>query len=57
LGIWLKIENKEHSGFRHLFQAIEFAGNSQVFKTRLLREFTGTLTTHKNPPLLVALRQ
>jgi hypothetical protein len=29
LGIWLKIENKEHSEFRHLFQAIEFRQNSQ----------------------------
>jgi hypothetical protein len=39
LGIWLKIENKEHSEFRHLFQAIEFTGNSQVSATRLLMEF------------------
>jgi hypothetical protein len=29
LGRWLKIENKEHSEFRHLFQAIEFRQNSQ----------------------------
>ena len=39
LGKWLQIENKEHSEFRHLFQAIEFTGNSQVFTTRLLMEF------------------
>jgi hypothetical protein len=39
LGRWLKIENKEHSEFRHLFQAIEFTGNSQVSATRLLMEF------------------
>jgi len=39
LGRWLKIENKEHSEFRHLFQAIEFTGNSQVSETRLLMEF------------------
>jgi hypothetical protein len=37
---WLKIENKEHSEFRHLFQAIEFTGNSQVSATRLIMEFT-----------------
>jgi hypothetical protein len=28
LGIRLKIENKEHSEFRHLFPAIELTGNS-----------------------------
>ena len=39
LGKRLQIENKEHSEFRHLFQAIEFTGNSQVFTTRLLMEF------------------
>jgi hypothetical protein len=39
LGIRLKIESKEHSEFRHLFQAIEFTGNSQVSATRLLMEF------------------
>jgi hypothetical protein len=39
LGRWLKIENKEHSEFRHLFQAIEFRGNSQVSATRLLERF------------------
>jgi hypothetical protein len=30
LGKWLQIENKEHSEFGHLFQAIEFRQNSQV---------------------------
>jgi hypothetical protein len=39
LGNWLQIENKEHSVFRHLFQAIDFTGNSQVSATRLLMEF------------------
>jgi hypothetical protein len=48
LGRWLKIENKEHSEFRHLFQAIEFTGNSQVFATRLLMEFTGRWAILRN---------
>jgi hypothetical protein len=57
LGRWLKIENKEHSEFRHLFQAIEFTGNSQVSAAQLLMEFTGTLATHNTPLPLVALHQ
>jgi hypothetical protein len=61
LGKWLKIENKEHSEFRHLFQAIEFTGNSQVFATRLLMEFKwssrDSLAAQKNSPLLVILYQ
>jgi len=49
LGKWLKIDNKEHSEFRHLFQAIEFTGNSQVFETRLLMEFKwSSLATELN---------
>jgi hypothetical protein len=39
LGRWLKIENKEHSEFGHLFQAIELRENSQVSATWLLMEF------------------
>jgi hypothetical protein len=39
LGKWLQIENKEHSEFGHLFQAIEFTGNSQVSSTQLLMVF------------------
>jgi hypothetical protein len=39
LGNWLQIENKEHSEFGHLFQAIEFKENSQVSAMRLLMEF------------------
>jgi len=31
-GIRLKIENKEHREFPHLFPAIEFKGNSQFFR-------------------------
>jgi hypothetical protein len=46
LGRWLKIENKEHSEFRHLFQAIEFTGNSQVSETRLLMEFKWSSPGH-----------
>jgi hypothetical protein len=50
LGRWLKFENKEHNEFRHLFQAIEFYGNSPVFVTRLLMELTEgrtALATHR----------
>ena len=39
LGKRLQIENKEHSEFRHLFQAIEFRQNSQFPVARLLMEF------------------
>jgi hypothetical protein len=39
LGKWLKIENKEHSEFRHLFPAIEFRENSRYLVARLLMEF------------------
>jgi hypothetical protein len=57
LGRWLKIENKEHSEFRHLFQAIDFTGNSQVSAARLLMEFKWSslnagrsFATHKTHP-------
>jgi hypothetical protein len=39
LGKWLQIENKEHSEFGHLFQAIEFRQNSQFSAARLLMVF------------------
>jgi hypothetical protein len=47
LGIWLKIENREHSEFRHLFKAIEFTGEFAGFSGMALNgvqmEFTGDL--------------
>jgi hypothetical protein len=50
LGRWLKIENKEHSEFRHLFQAIEFRQNSQFSAARLLTEFKwSSLITELHP--------
>jgi len=39
LGNWLQIENKEHSEFGHLFQAIEFRQNSQFSAAWRLMEF------------------
>jgi len=57
LGRWLKIENKEHSEFRPLFQAIEFRQNSQFSAARLLMVFKWSspdvgrfFATHKTPP-------
>jgi len=56
LGKWLQIENKEHSEFGHLFQAIEFTGNSQVFETRLLMVFKWSSLDHwQNTRLSVAV--
>jgi hypothetical protein len=59
LGKWLQIENKEHREFGHLFQAIEFTGNSRVFATRFLTVFKWSsldagqsFATHKTPQWL-----
>ena len=47
LGKWLQIENKEHSEFGHLFQAIEFRQNSQFTVARLLMEFKWSSLDHR----------
>jgi len=39
LGSRLKIENREHREFPHLFPAIEFKGNSQFSPAQLLMVF------------------
>jgi hypothetical protein len=44
LGKWLQIENKEHSEFGHLFQAIDFRQNSQFSAARLLMVFKWSST-------------
>jgi hypothetical protein len=53
LGKWLQIENKEHSEFRHLFQAIEFRQNSQFPVARLLMEFKWSSRDAKLEPHLL----
>jgi hypothetical protein len=55
LGKWLKIENKEHSEFGHLFQAIEFRQNSQFSAARLLMVFKWSSPGHWQHARLLCL--